>query len=257
VAITNKQRLDLIEDYVREHKYADLHTLAAKFDSSLSTIRRALNELEAAGVLRRHHGGASLVEDTPSSGYDFITQDDTNASAKRRIAEAIADRIQDGMTILLDGGTTTYALAKAIVQKRVIVITNSLPIAALMNEVSSSETIVTGGTIYNRLGVLYGPTCEESIATMTADFAVLGCAGITAEGVWQSNAMLAGTQRRMIEAADRTVIAADRSKFGKRALVLSTRFRKDLTVATEGPVPPEIEESIEKIGAELMLAGRL
>ena len=60
--MTNKQRLDLIEKYIREHKYADLHTLAARFKTSLSTVRRALDSLEEKGVLRRHHGGASLVE---------------------------------------------------------------------------------------------------------------------------------------------------------------------------------------------------
>ncbi|MBC8040959.1 MAG: DeoR/GlpR transcriptional regulator, partial [Opitutaceae bacterium] len=60
--MTNKQRLDLIEKHIREHKYADLHTLSTLFGSSLSTVRRALDELETRGVLRRHHGGASLVE---------------------------------------------------------------------------------------------------------------------------------------------------------------------------------------------------
>ena len=232
MAITNKQRLDLIEGYLREHKYADLHALAARFDSSLSTIRRALNELEASGVIHRHHGGASLVEDNLSGGYDFITQDDTNSEEKHRIAERINREVEDGMTIMIDGGTTTYAVAKAILTKRLIIVTNSLPIAALMNEVSASETVVTGGTLYNRLGVLCGPLCEGALSEMHADIAILGCAGLTEEGVWNSNTLLASFQRKMIQSSARTIIAADASKLGKRALALSTRYEESYTIVT-------------------------
>jgi DeoR/GlpR family transcriptional regulator of sugar metabolism len=232
MAITNKQRLDLIEAYLREHKYADLHVLAARFDSSLSTIRRALNELEANGLIHRHHGGASLIEDHLSGGYDFITQDDTNAEEKHRIAEKINEVVEDGMTIMIDGGTTTYAVAKAILTKRLVVVTNSLPIAALMNEVSACETVVTGGTLYNRLGVLCGPLCESALSEMHADLAILGCAGLTSEGIWNSNALLASFQRKMIQSSARTIFAADGSKLGKRALALSSRYEPGFTIVT-------------------------
>jgi DeoR/GlpR family transcriptional regulator of sugar metabolism len=60
--MTNRQRTDLIERDLREHKYADLRTLAERFGGSLSTVRRALGQLEARGIVRRHHGGASLIE---------------------------------------------------------------------------------------------------------------------------------------------------------------------------------------------------
>jgi DeoR/GlpR family transcriptional regulator of sugar metabolism len=232
MAITNKQRLDLIEAFIRDNKYADLHVLATRFGTSLSTIRRALNELEAAGVVRRHHGGASIVDDQLAGGYDFITQDDTHAEEKHRIASRLAGIVEDGMTIMIDGGTTTYAVAKAILTKRLVIVTNSLPIAALLNEVSACETVVTGGTLYNRLGVLCGPLCESVLTEMHADLAILGCAGLTAEGVWNSNALLASYQRRMIESASRTVFVADGSKLGKRALTLTTRHDPRLTIAT-------------------------
>jgi DeoR/GlpR family transcriptional regulator of sugar metabolism len=251
MAITNKKRLDLIEAYLREHGYADLHALARRFDTSLSTIRRALNELEASGVIRRHHGGASLVEDPNSGGYDFITQDDTHADLKRALAERTAGLVEDGMTLMIDGGTTTYAVAKALLHKRLVVVTNSLPIAALMNEVSSCETVVTGGTLYNRLGVLYGPMCEAALEEMHADLAILGCAGLTEEGVWNSNALLAGFQRKMIRSSARTLIVADTSKIGKRALALTSRFTPELTVITnEGTDNQFITES----GSSLLTA---
>ncbi|MGC9452493.1 MAG: DeoR/GlpR family DNA-binding transcription regulator [Oceanipulchritudo sp.] len=251
--MTNKQRLDLIEAYIREHKYADLHVLAKQFDTSLSTIRRALNELEAAGVIHRHHGGASLVEDTSGGGYDFITQDDTHAEEKHRIAARVAEIVQDGMTIMIDGGTTTYAVAKAILDKRLVIITNSLPIAALLNEVSACETILTGGTLYNRLGVLYGPLCESALEEMRVDMAILGCAGLDGEGVWNSNAMLASFQRKMIQSAQRTLIVADGSKLGKRSLTLTTRYQSRLSIVTTNGKSGFLRQTLKENGTELIL----
>jgi DeoR/GlpR family transcriptional regulator of sugar metabolism len=251
VAITNHQRLTLIEAYLREHQYADLHTLAARFGGSISTIRRALSDLESAGIIRRHHGGASLVEPDGTAGYDFITQDNTNADAKHRIAEAIAAEIADGMTVMLDGGTTTYAVAKNLVRKRIVVVTNSLPIAALLNEVSTCETIVTGGTIYNRLGVVYGPVCESTIAQLHADLAILGCAGVTPEGVWNSNAMLAGYQQKMIAAATMTCFLADGTKIGKRALALTSPFQPNIRLMTTASPPQAIVSAMAAANASL------
>ena len=253
MTITNKKRLDLIEAYIREHKYADLHVLAREFDTSLSTIRRALNDLETAGIIRRHHGGASLMENSAASGYDFITQDDTNAEEKHRIADRVSEIVQDGMTIMIDGGTTTYAVAKAILGKRLVIITNSLPIAALLNEVSACETIVTGGTLYNRLGVLYGPLCEQALEEMRVDMSILGCAGVTEEGVWNSNALLASFQRKMIQSSERTLIVADPSKLGRRSLTLTTRFRKGLGIVTAGQPEQPLLQAVEDEEAAFIL----
>jgi len=248
MSITNKQRLDLIEAFIREHKYADLHVLAKRFETSLSTIRRSLNELESAGIIRRHHGGASLLESNGSGGYDFITQDDTNAEEKHRIAERVAEEVQDGMTIMIDGGTTTYAVAKSLLHKRIVVVTNSLPIAALMNEVSASETILTGGTLYNRLGVLCGPLCESAIDEMHADLAILGCAGITEEGIWNSNALLASFQRKMIQSSAGTLFVADHSKVARRALSLGIRHGPGITIITTS----DKAGFVQKAGSQLI-----
>ncbi len=249
MAISNKQRLDLVEAYIREHKYADLHDLADKFQTSLSTIRRTLNDLETAGIIRRHHGGASLLENGSATGYDFITQDDTHADEKRRLAAAVRNNVEDGMTLFIDGGTSTYAVAKALLERRLILITNSLPIAALLNEVSNCETIVTGGTLYNRLGVLCGHNCEATIERMHADLAILGCAGVTAEGIWNSNDLLAGYQRKMVQSADNTLCIADASKLGRRALALSLHYQPGLRVLSTGEPATELHESAAANGS--------
>lgn len=252
--MTNKQRVDLIEQYIREHKYADLHTLATRFSISLSTVRRALDELEAKGVLRRHHGGASLVEtDELAREYDFIARDERQSTEKFAIARTIADMVQPGMTIILDGGTSAYAVARLLVAKRLQVVTNSLPIAGLFSEIGSLETIVTGGSIHNRLGVLVGPFCEQTVSQIHADIAILGGAGITEAGIWNHNALIVAVQRKMMAAAERTIFALDRSKFGRKALSLATGFEADHTIVTDTSPPAGVTNALRGAGARLVL----
>jgi len=255
--MTNKQRLDLIEKHIREHRYADLHTLAARFSISLSTVRRALDELEEKGILRRHHGGASLIEtDEVAREYDFISRDERMAAEKFAIASLIADRVQPGMTVILDGGTSTYAVARLLTAKRLQVITNSLPIAGLFGEVGTVETIVTGGSVYSRLGVLVGPLCEQSLEQIHADVAILGSAGITEMGVWNHNALIVAAQRKMIAASEHSIFALDHTKFGRKALALTTGFDRRFTVVTDARPEPAVVKAIESAGARLTLAKR-
>ena len=256
--MTNKQRLDLIEKHIREHKYADLHTIATLFSISLSTVRRALDELELRGVLRRHHGGASLVEtDELAKEYDFISRDQRQADEKFSIARLVADQVQPGMTVILDGGTSIYAVARLLLAKRLQVITNSLPIAGLFSEIGSLETIVTGGNVHSRLGVLVGPLCEQSLDQIHADIAILGGAGITEEGVWNHNALVVATQRKMIAASERTIFALDSSKFGRKAMSLTSPFSNHFTIFTDQRPPAGIASAIKNASATLTLAPKV
>ncbi len=252
--MTNRQRLHLIEVYLRDHRYADLHTLAARFTISLSTVRRALDELEEKGVVRRHHGGASLVEtDVLTQEHDFTARDLHHTAEKFAIARLVAGQVRPGMSVILDGGSTTYAVARLLAAKRLQVITNSLPIAGLFSEIGGQETIVTGGSIYGRLGVLVGPLCEQSFEQSHADVAILGGAGITAAGVWNFNALIVAAQRRMIAAADRTIFVLDNSKFGRMALSLTTGFDARFTIVTDTKPAPEVTRAIHAAGAKLTL----
>lgn len=253
--MTAKQRTDLIEKYLREHKYADLHTLAQRFDGSLSTVRRVLDTLEQRGIARRHHGGASLVEtDLLAQEYDFVARNQRHSDEKFAIARLVAERVRPGMTVILDGGSTTYAVAQLLVEKRLQVITNSLPIASLFGEIGTVETVVTGGSIYSRLGLLVGPLCEQYFDQTHADLAILSGTGITENGVWNHNPVIVATQRRMIAAAERTIFALDNSKFGRKALSLTTSLAPRFTIVTDVRPSPAVAKAIASAGAELMLA---
>jgi DeoR/GlpR family transcriptional regulator of sugar metabolism len=256
--MTNKQRTDLIEKYIREHTYADLRTLATTFKGSLSTVRRALDTLESRGIVRRHHGGASLSEsDALAKEYDFLARTQRQVDAKFAIASLVAEQVQPGMTVILDGGTTSYAVARLLAGKRLQVITNSLPVASLFSDVGNAETTVTGGSIYGRLGALVGPLCEQAFEQTHADLAILGAAGITESGIWNYNALIVSAQRKMIAAADRTIFVVDKSKFGRKALSLTTPFEQRFNVVTDTMPEPAVVNAINASGATLTLAEKV
>ena len=253
--MTNKQRIDLIERYIREHKYADLHSLADRFGGSLSTVRRALDSLEHRGIVRRHHGGASLIDtDALNQEHDFLVRIQRQADQKFAIANLVADQVQPGETVILDGGTTTYAVARLLAEKRIRVITNSLPVASLFGETGNTETIVTGGSILGRMGVLVGPQCEASFEQVHADIAILGGTGITENGVWNNNPLVIATQRKMIAAAERSIFALDASKFGRKSLSLTAPFGPRVTIVTETRPAPAVEKAIAAASAKLTVA---
>ena len=253
--MTNKQRTDLIEQHLRKHKYCDLHTLATHFGGSLSTVRRVLDGLEERGLVRRHHGGASLIEsDALTLEYDFMAGIKRQADKKDAMAAIVAEQVQPGMTVMLDAGTSTYAVARLLAEKRVQVITNSLPVASLFGEIGQVNTIVTGGIICGRLGVLVGPMCEQSVEQVHADIAILGGAGITESGVWNHNALIIAVQRKMIAAAERTIFVLDATKFGRKALSLTAPFEPRITIVTDKCPSPRVIEAIGAAGACLTLA---
>ncbi len=110
--------------------------------------------------------------------------------------------------------------------------------------------------MHSRLGVLVGPQCEQTLAQIHADIAILGGAGITEEGVWNHNALIVAAQRKMIAAAERTLFALDRSKFGRKALSLTAPFSGRFTIVTDTPPAAAIRRAIEAAGAKLLLADK-
>lgn len=256
--MTNKQRTDLIEQYIRKHTYADLRTLANTFGGSISTVRRALDTLETGGIVRRHHGGASLIEnDALAQEYDFLSRNQRQVDAKFAIASLVAEYVKPGMTVIMDGGTTAYAVARLLAGRRIRVITNSLPVASLVGDVGTAETTVTGGSIHGRLGALVGPMCEQALEQTHADVAILGGAGITESGIWNSNALIVAVQRKMIAAAERTIFVVDRSKFGRKALILTAPFEPRFDIVTDTLPEPSVVNAIRSAGATLALAEKV
>lgn len=210
-----EERRSKILRIAEELGFVSLQKLVTDIGASESTIRRDLELLDAAGQIQRTRGGASFLEDSMS---DFESRRERASQEKQQIARRTAELISPGETVLLDGGTTTLEVARHLTGKSLQVLTNSLPIASLLMNRAEIELIFIGGYVYPKTGVALGELSVEALKKMHASRLVMSTGGITADGLFNSNALLVETERQMIRTAERVTLVADSSKFGQRAL---------------------------------------
>lgn len=200
--------------------------LSAAFQVSDVTIRSDLDHLDEQQSIRRVHGGAVLRTDgMREASFEEALQ--TSADEKRRIAAAAAAMVVSGSSVLLDVGTTTAAIALAIVDRverdeltDVTVITNGLTIAlSLERVIPRIQVVVTGGTLRPLQHSLVEPLASALLDRMHADLAFIGCTGVhPLGGITNVNLPEADLKRVMVGAAGRAVVVADGSKLGRTHL---------------------------------------
>jgi DeoR family fructose operon transcriptional repressor len=208
-----------IREMLKAQGFVDLATLCEEFETSESTVRRDLMALQEEGVLKRVHGGAMAVRSPGPRGDDFAGHARRMAAEKGRIAAATAELIEDGQTLILDAGSTVAAVARELLDRSLHVVTNSLPIAEILGEARGIDVTLTGGQLDPQFGVVLGPLCEQMLGSLAVDVAVMGIGGATEKGLSNSNPLVVGSERKMIEVARKVVIVSDHTKFGRAALV--------------------------------------
>lgn len=242
-----------IQEFIRNQEFIDAAGLAAQLRVSESSIRRDLAELARQGLVQRVHGGAiSLLVREESLGMGWAVN--RAREEKRRIGKATASLLEDGQTLIMDGGSTVAEVARQLLSHSLQVITNSILIAEIFCNSKCVELTLTGGYLYPRLGVLLGPTCEEMLAGVAADVLVMGTGGITEAGLSNTNTLVVGSERKMIEVSRRVIVVADHSKFGRQAMAHLTSLETVDVIVTDQDVPPRFEKLLEKCGVELVLA---
>lgn len=253
---TRRQRL---RELIAERGYATLDELVRALNVSESTVRRDLEALDLSGVVRRTHGGAvsAAGEARTSALPAFDERTHTAIAEKRAIGAATAALIEDGDSVLLDGGTTTLEVARAILERNihVQVVTNSLPIAQLVATAPRADLILIGGYVYPRTGVALGPLAIAEMGEIRVRTAILGAGGIMADGVSNSNLLLVETERRMMSCGQEVVIVADRTKFGRPALAKLCGWDEVTRLVCDSQAPADLRRTIEAAGVVVHEAG--
>lgn len=230
----NHDRRRRLLDLIRVRGFAALETLVRELGVSESTVRRDLDALEEQGTAKRTHGGVLYAGGMPRLA-EFDERQPTHWSAKRAIAAAAAEIIADGETVLLDGGTTTYEVARLLVGRSLQVVTNSLPVANLFASESRTDLVLLGGYVSPRTGVCLGPYANELLGRLHVTTTVLSAAGIAEQGLFNAHLLLAETEQAMLRAAGRVIVVADSSKFGQKSLTLVAPLSDiDVVVSDDG-----------------------
>ena len=212
-----EQRRNQLLELVRVRRFASLPELAEELDVSESTIRRDLEHLELQGDAKRFHGGVLYSGTSPKLPH-FDARQSASWEQKMAIAKEAVNLVENGDTILLDGGSTTYEVARLLVGRAIHVVTASLPVANLFASDANSDLLMIGGNICPRTGGAQGPLADRMIADLRVRKTILSVAGVNDEGFFNNNMLLVETERAMMAAADEVIVVADSSKFGRQSL---------------------------------------
>ena len=251
-----EERRQRVLDLVSTKGFATLADLALEIQVSESTVRRDLEFWHQQGNLKRTHGGAIFVGD--GSSFPALEERiDAQLEEKRASARAAVGRICDGDTVLLDGGTTTLEAARLLLGRSIQVVTNSLPIAALLAGSRETDLVLLGGYIYPKTGVALGPFTVRMMQDLHVHQTLLSVSGLTERGLFNSNLLLVETERAMMRCADEVVLLADHTKVGRPALAFLCEWSEIDLLVIDRKLEDRKKSMLAQTGARLLIAGDL
>jgi DeoR/GlpR family transcriptional regulator of sugar metabolism len=228
--------------------------LARSFQVAEETIRRDLERLEAEGRLQRSHGGAVTL-DTHGREIPFTERELKSQAEKAAIGQAAALKIREGDTLFIDASSTALALACALPDTRLTVLTNALKVALELSSRPHVRVIGMGGLLASESLSFVGPLTEKLLPDYHVDKFFFSCKGVDFErGISESNEMQGALKHKLLAIASERYLLADHAKFGIRGL---TRFAElaDLTeIVTDKQTPPAVLRQLKECGVNVVVA---
>ncbi len=250
------ERHQTILSQLQQDGRIEIDALVHKLGVSAVTVRQDLAHLEQSQLLRRIRGGAIAVY--PSR---FERPVDINASLqaseKTAIATVAAEMINDRETVIMSSGSTVEALARQLplALRDIVVATNSLNVANLLDGHPGVTIIVTGGTLRTGVYSLAAPLGDILLSHVNADIAFLGCAGVDPQkGFTNSNWQDADVAKTMMRSAKRAMFLADHSKLKHIASAHIAGLSEADTLVTDGKAPQDTVKLLRQSGLNVITA---
>jgi DeoR/GlpR family transcriptional regulator of sugar metabolism len=249
-----RRRFELIR-LARRQGQLSVTELSSQFGVSPDTIRRDLDLLSVRGLVRRTHGGAVPADNLVQSESAFAQRINLRTAEKTRIAQCAAALIQNGETLIINGGSTTRIFAFELADKKnLTVVTNALGIPASLPAQAVRDIFVLGGEYRAESHITVGPVTYCGSMGLSVDSAILGVGGITEDGIFAKLLQEATMTASMIAAARRTIVLADSTKFDQKLFGhIASLGQLDILV-TDAEPPKIISEVLDEFKVQVVVA---
>lgn len=227
--------------------------LAQHLDVSVETVRRDVKLMSERGEIVRMHGSVGLPSVVREAPFERRMRE--NRKAKEAIAALAASTIRDGDSIMLDTGTTTSLLARALLDhRRLTVVTNSSDIARTLATINGNKVYMAGGELRSDSGAAFGFSAIEFVNRFSVDHAIISAGAINATtGVMDYDLEEAQFGQAVLRRGQRRVVVSDASKFGKKGLVQACDFGSFHELIADISPPADLADAISATGVSIVL----
>ncbi|TBW40667.1 DeoR/GlpR transcriptional regulator [Siculibacillus lacustris] len=252
-----EERCNLILKSVEGRDAVSWESLLAIVDASSATLRRDVDHLVDAGLVRRIRGGVAPVQSSavkPLPSYFFRQEQMRNMDAKDAIARRALALVTVPDTLIIFGGSTCARFAEYLPTSGLTVLTDSLPVTSHLTRATDNRVFMTGGEVLPQQGIVLSPFDEDPIYHIAASTFFIGCHAVTPAGIMEDDPLpLRGVRARMKQ-AERLVVLADSSKFlESRSLVVCPLHEVDIFVTDDG-ISDKAHQMLVDAGVTVLVA---
>lgn len=250
----NQDRRNQIIDLITQQRTIKNSDLMERFDISIETVRRDLKYLEQQGYLKCVYGGA-VLSTSLGNEPEYARRLKNRFQEKTAIAAAAARLVENGDSIYLGVGTTVESMARYLKNlKELTVFTNALRTAIALSDIPDCSVFLSGGQLRAKELTLSGFPSEENFDHFNVDKAFIGIGGITGTHVTDFHVGEARLHNRLIQNARQSIVLADSSKLGVRAMTNICPLREVDIVITDNGAPKQVVKELERTGVRVIIA---
>ncbi len=249
------ERHRLIGKFLQERSVISVSDLVEILGASEATVRRDINAMADLGLIRRIRGGAEAL--TPRHephlvGVPFSLNQGIGAPQKRAIAHAAAGLIADGECIIINGGTTTYAMVEFLADRSLDILTNSIPIVTRLLTTSRNRVTLPGGTIYREQNIVLSPYENDAIGHFWAQKLFTGCFGLNRFGLMEADPLIVQAEAKLLNRAEELIVLADSRKLRQRSSMIVAPIERMSTLVTDAGASDEELEPFRRAGVRVI-----
>ena len=252
-----KERHRIILSAVEDRPVITVVDLCNLTGVSEATIRRDIATLHMQKKLRRVRGGAEAISPPQFvglAGRTFAVNETFRINEKQAIARAAVNLCEDGESIIINGGTTTFQMVHPLATRRVQIFTNSFPIAEHLLKHSKNTIMLSGGTIYREQNIILSPFDNDVTRNFYARRMFMGAQGLGPLGLMEADPLLIQAEQKLIGQADELVVLADSSKFAQRSSLVLCALDRISTVITDEGIPDKAVQMLDAADVKLIVA---